>query len=79
MPASVPPEVRRFHAIGDRWLEGLEQLFPQDASELGFHEFDSMFGGNDAKTHLDHRRLLRETLEAVEALPDIAFAGDDWL
>jgi uncharacterized protein (DUF885 family) len=79
MSTSASPEIRRFRAIAERWLEGVQGLFPQEASELGFRQYDSMLGENAAATHLQHRRLLRETRDAVEALPDSAFAGDDWL
>ncbi len=79
MPTPPNPEVRRFRKIAEHWLEESHRLFPQDASELGLHEYDAELGENDAATHLEYRRLLRSTLDEVEALFDPAFTGDDWL
>ena len=73
------PEIRRFRALTERYLEETHQLFPQDASELGLHKFDALLGDNDAQVHLTHRRLMVATLREVEALSDHAFTGDDWL
>ncbi len=72
-------EVRKFRGLVDRYLDETHQLFPQDASELGLHQFDALLGDNDARVHLAHRRLLAEILREVEALSDHAFTGDDWL
>ncbi len=75
----MPTETRRFRAIADRYLDATHRLFPQDASELGLHQFDAELGENDARTHLAHRALVAGALEETEALPDHAFTGDDWL
>jgi hypothetical protein len=71
--------LRRFRSIADRYLAETHRLFPQDASELGLHEFDAELAGSDARSQLTHRKLTAEALREVEALPDSAFAGDDWL
>ncbi len=71
--------INRFLAIAYRWQEETHRLFPQEASELGFHQYDGELGGNGPDTHLAHRRLLEQTLEEVESLPPEVFAGDDWL
>lgn len=71
--------VRRFRAIADRYLDETHRLFPQVASAHGLEKFNSELGANDAGTHQQFTALLRETLTALEALPDHAFTGDDWL
>jgi Bacterial protein of unknown function (DUF885) len=71
--------VRRFRSVAQRFLEESWRRFPQRASEAGLHDFDGELGANDRGTHLAQRRLLAETLRDVEALPDSAFVGDDWL
>lgn len=73
------PEIRSFRALAERYLEETHQLFPQDASDLGLHQFDDLLGDNDAQVHLTHRRLMADTLREVESLSDHAFTGDDWL
>jgi hypothetical protein len=75
----LDPAVRTFRAATERFLEEHHQLFPHQASELGLSEFDAELGENSASTHLRHVELLSGTLSAVEALPDHAFRGDDWL
>ncbi len=72
-------ETRRFNAISRDFLEQSHALFPQDASAQGLHQFDALLGENTPKIHLTYSRLLETTLHAVEALPEIAFTGDDWL
>ena len=60
-------------------MEESHQLFPHAASELGLEEFESELGENNADVHRRSTALVRETLGAVENLPDTAFRGDDWL
>jgi len=71
--------VRRFQALAQRFLEETWERFPQEASEAGLRAFDAELGRNDPATHLAQRRLLAATLPQIEALPDSAFTGDDWL
>ncbi len=73
------PAVRRFRALGERYLDETHALFPQIASERGLHQFDALLGENDAATHRQFLALVETTLREVEALPDHAFTGDDWL
>src|SRR5947207_2892441 len=68
-----------FHAAAQSYLEGWAELFPHEASDLGLHQFDTLLGGNQPKTHRLHVSLLAKTLHEVEALPEAAFRGDDWL
>jgi uncharacterized protein (DUF885 family) len=71
--------VREFRRATERYLEANWTLFPLEGSEVGFHEYDAELGENDAATWQQHARLMRTTLASIEALPDSAFTGDDWL
>ena len=71
--------VRRFRALAARYLDETHRLFPHVASERGLHEFDALLGENDAATHREFLALTETTLRDIEALPDFAFIGDDWL
>ncbi|HZJ14463.1 MAG TPA: DUF885 family protein [Chthoniobacteraceae bacterium] len=71
--------VREFRDVAKRYWEAHWQLFPDEASEVGFHEHDAELGENGALVWREHARLMQSALAAVEALPDSAFAGDDWL
>src|SRR5207302_3374270 len=71
------PEIRKFCAVAEKFLEESHKLFPQAASELGLEEFESELGENNADVHRRSTALVRETLGAVENLPDTAFRGDD--
>lgn len=77
MSQSAP--ARQLRAVFERYQEETWALFPQDASDLGLHAYDALLGPNDAAAWNAHGRLLTETLQAVEALPDDGFTGDDWL
>lgn len=79
---SHPAETRiqaEFASLAQTWLEESCALFPEHASKLGFHQYDSLLGRNTPETHRKHIALLERTLEAVEAMPEAAFRGDDWL
>src|SRR5215203_4499286 len=71
--------IAQFEAAAQQYLEHWAELFPHEASDLGLHQFDALLGRNDPRTHQLHIALLKTSLRAVEALPDNAFAGDDWL
>jgi len=71
--------VRRFRALAARYLDETHRLFPHVASERGLHEFDALLGQNDVATHREFLAITETTLRDVEALPDFAFTGDDWL
>lgn len=72
-------EIQRFNRISGDFLKQSHELFPQEASAQGLHQFDALLGENTPGIYLSYVRLLETTLRAVEALPEIAFAGDDWL
>jgi hypothetical protein len=71
--------VAHFRAIADGFLAEKFRLFPQQGSALGLAEFHAELGSNDAATHRHYVELLASTITAIEALPDSAFTGDDWL
>lgn len=72
-------EIRKFRAIAGDFLEQSHALFPHEASAQGLRQYDALLGGNTPKIYLSYIRLVEATLRTVEALPEIAFAGDDWL
>ncbi len=72
-------EVRQFRAIADRYLDDYYRLFPHEASELGWHDFDGHLGENTPAVHRLFGRVVSRTLAEVAALSDDAFCGDDWL
>ena len=72
-------EIHRFNAAARQFLETSHELFPHEASAQGLHQFDALLGENTPGIHLAYVRLLETTLSDIEALPEIAFAGDDWL
>ncbi len=78
-PAAANGEIKTFRSVAERFLEETYRLFPQAAGELGLHVYDAELGSNTAEVHRGHVRLLRTTLESVEAIADNAFTGDDWL
>ncbi len=71
--------VRRLQTLGNDWLEQTCELYPEHASRLGFKAYEPRLGENTADVHRRHLTLTRETLAAVEALPEAAFSSDDWL
>ena len=76
---SAHPAVRQFRRLADGYLDETHRLFPQVASARGLAKFEPELGANNAATHQRYTALLAETLTGVEALPDHAFTGDDWL
>jgi hypothetical protein len=83
MPQKADPTETKiranFASLAKKWLEESCELFPEQASKLGFHEYDSLLSRNTPETHRKHIALLERTLAAAEALPEAAFYGDDWL
>jgi hypothetical protein len=69
----------QFRAVSKDWLEASCELFPEQASKLGFHKYDPLLSANTPELHLAHVALLESTLMRVESLADAAFQGDDWL
>ena len=71
--------VRDFRRVTEDYLAETYERFPQKASRLGLEKFQSRLGANDASVHRAQQELAGRALEAVEALPEAAFCGDDWL
>ena len=68
-----------FESAATEWLDGTCELFPEQASKLGFRKFDALLGGNSARERAAHIALLERTLGRIEALPEVLFQGDAWL
>src|SRR5262249_50888793 len=75
----MSPELRRFRSAADRYLDGYYRLFPQEASDLGWHQFDGDLGANTPEVYKEYGALVAATLAEVEAVSDDACRGDDWL
>ncbi|MEI8293706.1 MAG: DUF885 domain-containing protein [bacterium] len=68
-----------FATISKTWLAEFCELFPEQASKLGFREYEPLLGRNSPDIHRKLIALLERTLSAVESLPEAAFRSDDWL
>jgi uncharacterized protein (DUF885 family) len=79
MKRTTSADVRAFRSLSENYLAGSYERFPEQASRLGLSEFDSRLGRNDLTVRTKHQAETVRCLEAVEALPASAFAGDDWL
>jgi hypothetical protein len=83
MPQKADPtetKIRaKFASLAKKWLEESCELFPEQGSKLGFHQYDPLLSRNTPEIHRKHIALLERTLVAVEALPEAAFHGDEWL
>ena len=81
-PTKIPSDrgiAAKFSSIASHWLETTCELFPEQASKLGFHKFDSLLSLNTPAVHLAQIKLLELTLRELEELPEAMFHGDDWL
>jgi hypothetical protein len=72
-------EARAFGRLAEDFLASSHELFPQEASQLGLTKYESKLGENGEETHRRHILLMEKALAGTEALPDMAFEGDDWL
>jgi uncharacterized protein (DUF885 family) len=72
-------QVSRFRRLADAYLAETHERFPEHASRLGLEKFNARLGANDAAAHRDQIRLAETTLTELEAQPEAAFRGDDWL
>ncbi len=80
-PAATPqgPQARALRALGERYIESTMERFPSVGSALGRHEFDRELEVPSEKLIRAQQRLVQQTLEAVEAIPEHDVGGDDWL
>jgi hypothetical protein len=75
----MPRLSQKFRSLAQRFLDERNHMFPQEASELGLSEFDGLLGDNDEAFHRTYTELVDSSLDEIEALPAIEFAGNDWL
>lgn len=75
----VPDPVKTFRRLADAWLRETCERFPEYGSELGYSRYEARLGANTSADRAAQLRLCRDTLAAVEALPDLRFRGDDYL
>lgn len=70
---------RAVRSLGERYIETTMERFPSLGSAMGRHEFDGELELPSEKLIAAQQKLLRETLAAVEAIPENDVEGDDWL
>jgi uncharacterized protein (DUF885 family) len=73
------PSVTAFAKAAEAYVEATFRRFPSYGSSVGRHEFDAELEKPSAALYRAHEKLVRETLTAVENLPEVDFRGDDWL
>jgi len=71
--------VQALRGLGEEWIAGTCELFPEQGSRLGFQKYEPLLGKNTPDVHRKHEALLERVLSNVEDLPEGAFSGDDWL
>ena len=71
--------VREFRGIARDFLAQTYERFPEMASRLGLAGFDARLSANGPQVHRAQVHLTAHTLARIEALPEAAFRGDDWL
>ena len=78
-PHTPNSSVKAFRALADGYVEESFERFPTYGSSVGRSEFNGLLEKPDAKLYAAHQRLVRETLSAVQNLPEHDFTRDDWL
>jgi len=71
--------LKAFAVAANRYVEQTFERFPSYGSSTGRHEFDAELERPSLSLFRAHEKLLRETLLAVENLPELDFRADDWL
>lgn len=84
MPPASPDaadaaHVRNFRRLFESHLAESNERFPETASRLGLKAFNARLGRNDPAAYRAQAELCARSLEALEAMPEAAFHGDDWL
>src|SRR3954463_5996323 len=77
--AVTNPSLKKFAKAAESYVEQTFARFPSYGSTMGRHEFDAQLERPTLALHRAHEKLLRETLTAVEDLPELDFHGDAWL
>ena len=73
------PSLKSFARVAERYVEQTFERFPTYGSSTGRHEFDAQLERPTLALYRAHEKLIRETLSAVEDLPEVDFQGDAWL
>jgi len=73
------PSLQAFAQAAENYVEQTFARFPSYGSSTGRHEFDAELERPTLALHRAHEKLLRETLSAIEQLPEVDFRGDAWL
>lgn len=73
------PSLKAFARVAESYVEQTFERFPTYGSSTGRHEFDAQLERPTFALYRAHEKLLRETLSAVENLPEVDFRGDAWL
>jgi uncharacterized protein (DUF885 family) len=73
------PSLEAFAAAAQSYVEQTFERFPSYGSSTGRHEFDAELERPTLTLYRAHEKLLRETLTAIEDLPEVDFTGDAWL
>jgi uncharacterized protein (DUF885 family) len=73
------PAARELRNLGERYIETTMERFPSVGSSMGRHEYDGELELPSEKLIAAQRKLLRDTLAAVEGIPEHDLQGDDWL
>ena len=71
--------VLAFARAAEYYVEQTFARFPSYGASTGRHEFDAELERPTLALYRAHEKLLRETLTAVEDLPEVDFRGDAWL
>src|SRR3954465_13658436 len=78
-PAVTNPSLKTFAKSAENYVEQTFARFPSHGSSTGRHEFDGQLERPSLPLFRAHEKLLRETLTAIEDLPEVDFNGDAWL
>jgi len=73
------PSLKVFAKTAENYVEQAFAHFPSYGASSGRHEFDAELERPTLTLHRAHEKLLRETLTAIEGLPEVDFQGDAWL
>lgn len=73
------PQAEALRALGERYIETTVERFPSVGSAVGRHELDAELEAPSEKLLRSQQKLVQQTLEAVEAIPEHDLTGDDWL
>jgi uncharacterized protein (DUF885 family) len=77
--SSKSPSLTAFTRAAEGYVEQTFERFPSYGASTGRHEFDALLERPTLALFRKHERLVRETLKAIEDLPEVDFSGDAWL